>query len=279
MKFQENLWAQSFADLRRLIFPLLIVGFGISLVQLAQHLKLLAFLGNWRDFFYEGAVWASWIIIGYVIQRNVLANRQAEFDLPKARIATGIKYFCVVGLIVLVSSIPTQLVYSLLFQASLHAAAHLAMGGMGGGGMMMGAHLLAGIVFLICFTVTAGFFGAFLPHLVLDAKIPLLPALRRSCSAWGYVAPRLAGLVISFVIVRFSATLFFLWALQPTPIYKPFGLDIAWQGLLIANIQLFIKAYLVILLINVCTRAYFLNEQHQKNSVSIEEDNQKLITP
>lgn len=275
-KFQSNLWKQSLIDLRRLIVPLLIVGFGISLVQLAQYLKLFSVLGDWRDFFFEGAQWAIWIAAGYMVQRNVLANDPSKIDVPQARLVTGMRYFCVVGLVVLVSSVPAQLIYSILFQASMHSAAHLAMAGMGSGGMIFGVQVLTGVIFLLGFAFTGGFVGAFLPELVLEGKAPMRRILRRSCASWGYVAPRVVGGVVVGFVLKIFVTGVCIWALQPTPIYKPFGLDISWQGFLIANVQLLTKTYLVVLLINVCTRAYLFDDRHAGKSVTVEKIGPKL---
>jgi len=240
---------------------LLSAGFVVAILQLAKYLKLLTGIGDPGGLVLEGLTLSIWIIVGYVVLRNVLAQYIGQEMLPEIRKGTVALYFCVTTAILLISSIPSMLLYYFMFQGAVHSIQHLAMAGVGGGGLLFGLQFIAGGAFLIAFSLCVGVAGTLLPQLVLERRVSLRGFNRRAFDSFGYVMVTVAGSFIGCVILKFATAILTIWFMTWTPEYRPFGLNIAWQGFLGANLQLFFISLMIVFIMNALVRAYVTGEQ------------------
>ncbi|PKR56882.1 hypothetical protein [Thalassospira lohafexi] len=261
-EFERGLWHQSFKDAIGMAQLLLSAGFVVALLQLAKYLKLLAGIGDPDGLVLEGLTFSIWIIVGYIVLRNVLAHYIGPEMLPEIRRSTVALYFGMTTAILLISSIPSMLLYYFMFPGIVHSIQHLAMAGVGGGGLLFGVQFIAGVAFLISFALCAGVAGTLLPQLVLERRVSLRCFMRRAFDSFGYVLVAVAGSFIGCAVLKFAAAILTIWFMTWTPEYRPFGLNIAWQGFLGANLQLFFTALMIVLVMNAVVRAYVTGEQH-----------------
>ncbi|MEQ9567024.1 MAG: hypothetical protein RLN85_14620, partial [Pseudomonadales bacterium] len=96
----------------------------------------------------------------------------------------------------------------------------------------------------------------------LERRVPLRCFIRRAFDSFGYVLVAVEGSFIVCVVLKFAAAILTIWFMTWTPEYRPFGLNIAWQGFLGANLQLFFIALMIVLVMNAVVRAYITGEQH-----------------
>ncbi len=261
-EFERGLWHQSFMDAIGMARVLLSAGFVVALLELAKYLKLLEGIGDPDGLILEGLTLSIWIIVGYVVLRKVLAHHIGPEVLPEIRRSTVALYFGVTTVILMISSIPSMLLYYFMFPGIVHSIQHLAMAGVGGGGLLFGVQFIAGVAFMISFALCAGVVGTLLPQLVLERRVPLRCFMRRAFDSFGYVLIAVAGSFIGCAVLKFAAAILTIWFMTWTPEYRPFGLNIAWQGFLGANLQLFFIALMIVLVMNAVVRAYITGEQH-----------------